>query len=117
MSDHHASGMRHPVEYKVLIQPDDVMERSKGGIIIPPAIQAMEKNAMCKGVVVMVSDTAFTFNDSSCLTYEDVCEKYPGTPRVGDHVLFGKYAGGKWMGDDSVEYRIVNDKDVLAVIA
>lgn len=112
----HPSGMRHPVEYKVLIRPDDVMQRSKGGIIIPPTVQAMEKNAMCKGVIEMVSYTAFTYFDRELLSYDEVCERYPDTPRIGDHVLFGKYAGATWRGDDGVDYRIVNDKDIISVI-
>lgn len=113
----HPSGMRHPVEYKVLVRPDDVMKKSAGGIIVPPSVQAMLKNSMCKGVIEMVSMTAFTFFDGSCLSYEEVCEKYPHTPRVGDHVLFGKFAGAEWKGDDGVDYRIVNDKDIISVIS
>ena len=112
----HPSGMRHPVEYKVLIRPDDVMKKSAGGIIVPPSVQAMLKNAMCKGVVERVSVTAFTFFDGTLLSYEEVCAKYPHTPRVGDHVLFGKFAGAEWKGDDGVDYRIVNDKDIISVI-
>jgi chaperonin GroES len=112
----HPSGMRHPVEYKVLIKPDEVEEKSKGGIIIPQTVQAMEKNAMCKGRIEMISDTAFTYFDAGCMTYYAVFAKYPTTPQVGDHVLFGKYAGAVWKGDDEVSYRIVNDKDIIAVI-
>jgi len=113
----HPSGMRHPVEYKVLIRPDDVMKKSAGGIIVPPSVQAMLKNSMCKGVIELISVTAFTFFDSACLSYEEVCKKYPHTPRVGDHVLFGKFAGAEWKGDDGVDYRITNDKDIIAVIS
>lgn len=115
-SDPHSSGIRHPVEYKVVVRPDEVDAVSKGGIIIPEPARDMMRNSVCKGVVEMVSDTAFTFFDAACVSYDEVCESYPTTPRIGDRVLFGKYAGVELKGDDGVIYRIVNDKDIVAVI-
>ena len=36
--------------------------------------------------------------------------------KVGDHVIFGKYSGLIYTGEDELEYRIINDLDVVATV-
>lgn len=97
------SGIR-PVEYKVLIKPIEVEEKTQGGIILPEQAREREAYAQQKGVLVAVSPNAFT--DPEWLD----------PPKVGDFVLYDKFAGAIVKGQDAVEYRLINDKEIGAVI-
>ena len=98
----------HPTEYKILIKPDAVDEKFAGSTLLKPnAAQESEKNAQMRGTLIAVSPFAFSY------------EKWPEEsmkPQVGDRVLFAKYAGANVKGNDGVDYRIVNDKDIAAVL-
>lgn len=96
----------YPTEYRVLIKPTAIEEKTKGGIIIPDESKEREQFAVMEGELVAVSPLAFT--------YEDWKSAKP--PQVGDKVIFAKFAGTKRKGRDGIEYRIVADKDIAAVI-
>ncbi len=95
-----------PTEYKVLIRPIEVEEKTKGGIILPGETKDKEQFAQQEGILVAVSPVAFNF------------EAFPdGTkPKPGDRVLYAKYAGFTRKGKDGVDYKVVNDKDVAAIL-
>lgn len=98
----------HPTEYKVLIRPKAVEEKTKGGIIMPDATKERDQYAQIEGVLVAVSPLAFTYDD-----------KWPegyALPKIGDRVLYAKYAGTDVEGSDGVKYRLVNDRDIGAVL-
>lgn len=92
----------------MLIEPKRVDEKSKGGIIIPDEAKDREQFAQMEGTLVARSPLAFTYDDwpAGC-----------NAPGVGDRVLFAKFAGAKVTGKDGKEYRLVNDKDIAAVLA
>lgn len=98
------SGIR-PTEYKVLIKPKEVAEKI-GSVYVPPSTQELEQHAQVEGVLVAVAPHAFTYE-----TWED-CQP----PQVGDTVLFAKYAGARVQGRDGEWYKVVNDKDIAAVM-
>ncbi len=100
----------NPTEYKVLIAPIQVDEKTKGGIIIPDEHKDREQFAQMQGTLVAVSPLAFTYADEASW---GEAEK----PKPGDKVLFAKFAGAVVKGMDGKDYRIVNDRDVAAVIA
>lgn len=96
----------NPVEYNVLIQLDKVEEQTPGGLYIPEDTKDKEGFAQVKGTLVAASPMAFDFADWP----DDV----PG-PSVGNRVLIARHAGTEAEGMDGNTYRIVKDKDVLAV--
>jgi chaperonin GroES len=98
-----------PVEYKCLIRPVIVEEKTKGGIIVPDQVRERDQYAVQEGEIVAVSPLAFTYHDP----WPDEAVK----PKAGDRVLFAKYAGGTRKGADGVEYRLINDRDISAVLA
>lgn len=107
MKASHPSGIQ-PTEFKVLIKPKAV-EDKVGSIIIPEQVKDRDQFAQMEGELVAVSPLAFTY-----------VEQWPAgaeKPKVGDKVLFAKYSGATVTGLDKVEYRIVNDKDIAAVLA
>ena len=86
-----------PLGERVVVEPAPAEEKTAGGIIIPDT--AKEKPQ--QGTVVAVPEK--TGDDS------------PVTVKVGDKVLYGKYAGTEITIDDK-EYLIINQSDILAVI-
>jgi chaperonin GroES len=104
-----ASGI-YPTEYKALVRPIKVEDKTKGGIILPDETKERDQFAQMQGVLIAVSPLAFTYADSA--EWGDA-EK----PKPGDKVLFAKYAGAAVKGNDGESYRIINDKDISAVLA
>ncbi len=96
-----------PSEYNVVVKPDAVEEVTKGGIILPVSTADRDKLAADEGTLVAVSPHAFSYADWP----ED--EK---PPKVGDRVVFAKYAGSLIKRGDT-DYRIIKDKDIIAVVA
>src|SRR4051812_12840511 len=98
----------NPTEYKVLVLPSKVDEKTKGGIILPDDSKDRNQFAQMEGTLVAVSPLAFSYQDWNG----------SNPPQVGDRVLYAKYAGAlvkSWK--NAVEYRLVNDKDISAVLA
>lgn len=91
------------LEFKVLVRPKEVAAKTAGGIILPDTTLEKDQHATTEGVVVNISRTAFTF------------EVNAPRPELGDTVVFQRYAGLRLTGNDGVEYRLLNDKDVVAV--
>ena len=93
-----------PVEYKVLVKPEEVEEKTEGGIYIPDLLKDKEQQAQVHGVIVAAGPMA----------YEDWPIPHP---EPGDRVLFARYAGIRDIkGMDGQKYWIINDKDIIAII-
>ena len=85
-----------PLADRVLIEPAPAEEKTAGGIIIPDT--AKEKPQ--KGTVVAIGPGK---------------KDEPITVKVGDIVLYGKYAGTE-ISIKGVEYMIMRESDVVAII-
>lgn len=101
----------NPTEFKVLIAPKPVEEITKGGIILATTTTESEKYATVDGTIVAISPLAFTY--ASQTEWDEAGGK---KPKVGDLVVYAKYAGVRRKGRDGAEYLIVNDKDIVATI-
>lgn len=97
-----------PTEFKVLIAPIEVGDKI-GNIFIPNEHQDRAQFAQQVGVLVALAPLAFTYDK-----WEGIEDQ---KPKVGDQVLFAKFAGFEYKGKDGKKYRVVNDKDVSAVLA
>lgn len=94
--------MIKPVGYRVLVEPDKVDEKTKGGLFLPQTTQEREQHAAIKGTVVAVGENAWS-------------EDLEPWAKVGDRIIFAKY-GGFEVEEDGKTYRLLNDEDVVAVI-
>jgi len=90
-----------PLHDRVLIKRVEEERMSAGGIVIPDS--ATEKPD--RGEVIAVGNGKIT--DSGDVRALDI--------KVGDTVLFGKYAGTNVKIDDD-EYLVMKEDDVIAVI-
>ncbi len=102
----HPSGIT-PFEFKVLIRPDVTKDKTQGGVYLPQDIQADQQRAIQKGTIEAVSPAAFSYH---------VWPADVRIPRVGDRVLYARYSGTLIEGKDGQDYRLINDKDIGAVI-
>jgi chaperonin GroES len=91
-----------PLGDRVVLKPVDREEMTKSGIVIPDT--AKEKPQ--EGIVEAVGTGRIL----------DTGQRVPMELKVGDKVLYSKYAGSEFKPDE-VEYLIVSEKDVLAVVA
>ena len=85
-----------PLADRVVIEPAAAEEKTAGGIIIPDTAQEKPQN----GKVVAAGKG----------TKDD-----PITVKVGDAVLYGKYAGTE-ITLEGGEYIIMRESDILAVV-
>jgi chaperonin GroES len=94
-----------PVEYKVLVAPEEVEVKTSGGIYLPDISQEKEQQAQMTGILVAVSDMAFE-------------EWGAPVPEPGDKVLFRRYAGIRDTTGpkDGKKYWFINDKDIIAIV-
>jgi len=90
-----------PLGDRVVIEPLEAEEKTKGGIILPDT--AKEKPQ--EGKVVAVGKGKM--NDKG--------ELVPLEVKVGDKVLYGKYAGTEVTVDDK-QYIILREDDILAIV-
>lgn len=99
-----------PVEYKVLVRPVEVTKEitfaSGVKLYRPDDVQEREQHAAMEGEVVSISPFAFSY------------EEWPAgarKPQAGDTVVFARYSGLIVKGADGIDYRLMNDKDIMAV--
>ncbi|HDD65048.1 MAG TPA: co-chaperone GroES [Firmicutes bacterium] len=90
-----------PLGDRIVVEPLEAEEKTKGGIILPDT--AKEKPQ--KGKVVAVGKGRVDENGKAI----------PMEVKVGDKVLYGKYAGTEITIDDK-EYIILREEDVLAIV-
>ncbi len=85
-----------PLADRVLLEPAAAEQKTSGGIIIPDT--AKEKPQ--KGIVVAVGPGK---------------KDEPMTVKIGDNVLYGKYAGTE-ISLDGKDYLIMRESDIVAII-
>src|SRR5213078_2230963 len=90
-----------PLGDRVVVKPVEREEKTKSGIVLPDT--AKEKPQ--EGIVEAVGSGRILDNGT----------KVPMELKVGDRVLYAKYAGNEFKVDE-VEYLVISEKDVLGVL-
>ena len=85
-----------PLSDRVLILPNPAEEKTAGGLIIPDTA----KEKPLAGKVIAVGPGTSEINMEA---------------KVGDQVLYGKYAGQE-INVDGTDYLIMKQQDILAII-
>jgi chaperonin GroES len=91
-----------PLSDRVVVTPIEREEMTRSGILLPDT--AREKPQ--EGRVEAVGTGRILDNGT----------RVPMELKVGDRVLYARYAGNEFKLED-IEYLIVNEKDVLAVVS
>jgi chaperonin GroES len=90
-----------PLGDRVVLKPSDKEEKTKSGILLPDTAKEKPQEG-----TVMAVGTGRVLDNGTKVSME---------LKVGDKVLYAKYAGNEFKVDE-IEYLIVSEKDVLAVV-
>ena len=91
-----------PLADRVVVKPLEREEMTKSGIVLPDTAKEKPQEGTVEGV------GSGRYNEQSGKRVElDV--------KVGDRVMYAKYAGSE-VKIDEVEYLILSEKDILAVV-
>jgi len=90
-----------PLQDRVLIKPVEEETKTSGGIIVP---DTASKEKPIKGEVIAAGPGKL--NDDG--------KRQPMDVKIGDHVLYGKYAGTEFKLDGE-EYLIIAQNEIMAV--
>jgi chaperonin GroES len=91
-----------PLHDRIIVKPSEPEEVTKGGIIIPDTA----KEKPMQGEVIAVGNGKIT----------EEGKVLPLQVKSGDKVLYGKYSGTE-VSVDSVDYLIMRESDVFAIIS
>ena len=115
-----------PVGRKILVKPDEVEQKSEGGLIVVTDDQKDKYNqAQATGTVIAMGGDVFAHGTESVFRLvegemklvEKRVDGYANTRvKVGDRIMFAKFGGREWLGMDGEKYRVINDEDVTAFI-
>tara|TARA_R110000787_G_scaffold3888_1_gene15139 strand:- start:843 stop:1277 length:435 start_codon:yes stop_codon:yes gene_type:complete len=104
--DSHSEKLPHPTGYRILILPFVTQGVTKGGIHLAKQTLDKERLATVVGYVVDLGPDAY--GDLNKFPDGAWCKK-------GDWVIFGRYAGARFMIDGG-DMRLLNDDEILATI-
>jgi chaperonin GroES len=90
-----------PLGDRVIVKPEEVEERTKGGIILPDTA----KEKPIEGTIIAVGNGKHT-DDGKLIEM---------TVKAGDKVLYGKYSGTE-VSIDGEEYLIMRESDIFGII-
>jgi co-chaperonin GroES (HSP10) len=108
-----------PTEFKVLVLPDESeveLRARRSGLVVPDEAAGQYRHAAVTGRIIAMSPAAFSYHDWPAGT---------PLPTIGDRVVYARYAGMRVNGrplrnekghEEAKEYRLLNDKDVAAVL-
>lgn len=98
-----------PLGHRVLVRPDSIEDKTKGGIILPDQTTKQEQGAQAVGTVLDIGDSCWLDTPSG----EPWCE-------VGDRVVYARYSGMKIWDVVTGKFRddllLLNDLDITALI-
>jgi co-chaperonin GroES (HSP10) len=92
-----------PILWRILIAPRIPKKVSKGGIVIPVEAQDAQQHLNYVGQIVAMGELAWK---------SERFEGQQNPPKVGDFVVYGRYAGQK-LDHRGFKFLIVNDDEIL----
>ena len=91
-----------PVGYRILIRPRGIIEKTKGGIILTDSSKDSQAYLNSVGQIIAMGEEC----------YSD--RKKPWC-KVGDWVIFGRYAGAR-ISVQKVKMVLLNDDEIIATL-
>lgn len=92
-----------PVGISILVLPDPVEQITESGIVVSTdSTHAKEEMKQTDGEVIAIGEHAYYDEKPRC--------------KVGDRVIMASYSGIIRKGNDGLNYRIIKDNDVVAIL-
>jgi co-chaperonin GroES (HSP10) len=98
-----------PLNWKVLVQPNQVKKKTASGIHLPTISQDNEEYLTAHGAVCALGDLAYRDRDTGKRWRSDT------SPKVGDRITYGKYAGQKIV-IKGVKFLLLNDDEITSIL-
>jgi co-chaperonin GroES (HSP10) len=98
-----------PLNWKVLVQPNQVKMQTKGGLHLPSISKDNEEYLTAHGRISAMGDLAYRDRDTGERWRSEIC------PKVGDRVTYGKYAGQK-LTINGVRFLLLNDDELTSIL-
>ena len=98
-----------PLNWKVLVQPNQVKKKTASGIHLPTISQDNEEYLTAHGAVCALGDLAYRDRDTGKRCRSDT------SPKVGDRITYGKYAGQKIV-IKGVKFLLLNDDEITSIL-
>ena len=98
-----------PMGWKILVHPNQVKKKTKGGIYLPSKAQDNEAYLTAHGTIASIGELAYRDRETG--------ERWKLSiiPKVGDKVTYGKYAGQKIIVN-GVRFLILNDDEITSLV-
>ena len=97
-----------PVGCRLLIKPRLPKEKTDGGLYLMQDTQQAQENVTAVGTILAMGTGAYQDRETG--------DPWKGNyPKIGDTVIYGKWAGQKITADDE-KYVILNDEDITAIV-
>ena len=98
-----------PMGWKILIQPNQIKQQTKGGILLPSQAKDNEAYLTAHGTVASIGELAYRDRNTG--------ERWQQVkiPKVGDKVTYGKYAGQKLV-INNVRFLLLNDDEITSIL-
>jgi chaperonin GroES len=90
-----------PLSDRIVVMPQELETKTKGGIVLP---DTADKDKPMRGKVIAIGSGKYADG-----------KVHPLQVKVGDEILFGKYAGTNFKLDEK-EYLVMREEDVMGVI-
>jgi chaperonin GroES len=90
-----------PLSDRVVVQPREIESKTPGGIVIP---DSADKDKPIQGTVIAIGNGKYVEG-----------KLQPLQVKVGDTVLFGKYAGTN-IKLDANEFLVMREEDIMGVV-
>lgn len=90
-----------PLSDRIVVEPKEIESKTAGGIVIP---DTADKDKPMQGTVIAIG--AGKYYDGKVM---------PLQVKVGDKILFGKYAGTNFKFEER-EYLVMREEDVMGVL-
>ena len=112
-----------PCGNHVLVKPDSIEEKTKGGIIIPDKDRERHQQGVSYGYVIALGPDCFKhsveirdrWNGTDWQRIERRTIRYSADfAQPGDRINFAIYSGRYYIGEDGEDYIQINDTDITA---
>ena len=98
-----------PLNWKVLIKPNQAKTKTEGGLILTAQSKDNEDYLIASGKVAAMGDLAYRDRDTG------ISWKTNAIPKIGDRVTYGKYAGQK-ITVNGVKFLLLNDDEITSIL-
>ena len=93
-----------PLMHRALVRPKQVETKTASGIILTESLTRKEQAGTDEGIILAIGDTFGKDFGAEIL------------PKVGDKVLFAKYAGKFIKDEEGTDLVLLNDDDLIAIV-